>query len=102
MSSSSSLCRQTQLVFYVWACGIFMFCPKIFKTTCLQIFFDRYECVGLFMYPMVVGGGVWLRSSSLDVDLTGHEEKAFATESPHWQNTRNLWLPRVPSDSFFR
>lgn len=52
------------------------------------------------MYLMVVGGGVWLRSSSLDVDLTGHEEKAFATESPCWQNTRNLWLPRIPSESF--
>lgn len=80
-------------MWYIYALSKNIFIIEKKKKTCLQIFFDRYECVGLFMYlRLEVASG-----SSLDVHLTGHEEKALATESPRWQSTRNLLLPRVPS-----
>lgn len=96
MSSSQSSCRQTEIVFHVWACDIFMFCLKIFLSD-FFFFFYRYECVYISDIALVAGGGVRLWSYSLHVDLIGHREKAFCHESPRWQRTRNLWLPHVPS-----
>lgn len=76
---------------------------SIIRKTCLQTFFDSYECVGLFMYPMVRW---WLEAASGSAALllmwiwTRQEDEAFAFVSPCWQNTRNLFYAATCSSSY--